>query len=62
MSDQPQKSQSHYATANEATKAKASTIKTQIKMVPEIGEADVLEYIAGIIGVEPADMMERTEA
>jgi hypothetical protein len=45
-----------YADANDITKKKAGTIKTQIKMVPEIGEADVLEYLAGVIGVEPHEL------
>lgn len=47
-----------FEAANQATKDKAGTIKTQIKMVPEIGEADVLEYLAGVIGVEPSELME----
>lgn len=61
VDDQAKLLKPDFETANEATKKKAGTIKTQIKMVPEIGEPDVLEYIAGIIGVEPSELVQPAE-
>lgn len=47
-----------YAAANEVTKKSATGIKTQIKMLGagEIEAGECIEYLAGIIGVEPAEL------
>ncbi len=49
-----------YATANDVTKKKATTIKTQIKMAGagEVDDGDCIEYLAGVIGVDPKDLVE----
>lgn len=51
------------ASENELTRAKASTIKKQLKLLclGDVEREDMIEYLAGVIGVEPSELFDAAE-